>query len=525
MILATSVPYPVFWLQTPADHRYSWILPPYPQDSFGYMAWSQQAARGSLLFKLKYTAIPHSAFLFHPLFLVCGWISRLFGCEIGIVHWALKAVGVMLFFAVFYGYSDYLGLGRFQSIAASVLVGVSSGFGGLFAFSGLVNQGQIVGLVNQGQMIPTDLWMPEVSTYWSLLWNPLFPYSLTLIVLTIYCLDRGTGDARKIDFWLGGLAAGVLALVHPYALPLLFAYAVIIALARTGPGALGLLLRFFVASFPFVLYVVLVSILQPLVSQHSASGEMKSPHLVAYLLGFGLPLLICVLGLTMKPWDWLQRYWQLVLWFVLSLVFANLPWWFQRKIIFSAQVPLCILAAISLDLILTRASWPKSRNWTLVSGGIILLPLLIATPVYLLVSESREVRNNSNGAYYISNELLDGLNFLKNKSRPDDVVFATYDTSRLIPAFSGNTVLWGHWAMSVDLAEREGWNAHLFNDNPNWQDKQRSREFWGTGIQYILADGNLRESIEQNPDMWRVILDDADKVFVNSSVVIYKHRT
>src|SRR5208282_4281001 len=220
MILATSVPYPVFWLQTPADHRYSWILPPYPQDSFGYMAWSQQAARGSLLFKLKYTAIPHSAFLFHPLFLVCGWISRLFGCEIGIVHWALKAVGVMLFFAVFYGYSDYLGLGRFQSIAASVLVGVSSGFGGLFAFSGLVNQGQIVGLVNQGQMIPTDLWMPEVSTYWSLLWNPLFPYSLTLIVLTIYCLDRGTGDARKIDFWLGGLAAGVLALVHPYALPL-----------------------------------------------------------------------------------------------------------------------------------------------------------------------------------------------------------------------------------------------------------------------------------------------------------------
>src|SRR5208282_1376621 len=124
------------------------------------------------------------------------------------------------------------------------LVGISSGFGGLLALMGFVNQGQIVALVNQRQIAPTDLWMPEVNTYWSLLWNPLFPYSLTLIVLIIYWLDRGTRDAHKIDFWLGGFATGVLALIHPYALPIVFAYAVIITLARRGPHALGLLFRF-----------------------------------------------------------------------------------------------------------------------------------------------------------------------------------------------------------------------------------------------------------------------------------------
>jgi hypothetical protein len=526
MVLATSLPYLVFWAQTPADHRYSWILPPYPQDSFAYMAWSQQAAHGSLLFKLKYTALPHSAFLFHPLFLVCGWISRLLGCEIGIVHWALKAVGVILFFAAFYKYSDYLGLSRFQSVVASVLVGISSGFGGLFLFLGRVNQEQIVSLVNQGQIVPTDLWMPEVSTYWSLLWNPLFPYSLTLIVLIIYWLDRGSRDARKLDLWLGGLAAGVLALMHPYALPILFAYAVIVTLARRGPAALGFLFRFFLAAFPFVLYVVLLSIFQPLVSQHSARGEMRSPHLVDYLLGFGLPLLISVVGLAVKPSQWWQRYWQLLLWFLLCLGFANLPWWFQRKIIFGAQIPLCILAAISLDLLVTRVSWLSGtrRPWAFVSVAIILVPLLVATPVYLLVGESREVRRNANDTYYISNEILDGLKFLKDGSRPDDVVFATYDTSRLIPVFSGNTVLWGHWAQSVDLDQRRQWNAHLFDQSPNWQDPQRSSEFWGSGIQYIFADGDVKTSIEQNPDMWRVILNDADQVFANDSVVIYKHR-
>jgi len=241
------------------------------------------------------------------------------------------------------------------------------------------------------------------------------------------------------------------------------------------------------------------------------------------VLGFGIPLLICVAGLAVKPRDWLKRHWELVLWFLLCLLFANLPWWFQRKIIFGAQIPLCILAAISLDLILTRVSWLRSRNWAVISG-VIIVPLLIATPVYLLSSESTEVRRNVDGTYYISDEMLQGLNFLKHGSRPNDIVFATYETSRLIPALAGNTVIWGHWAMSVDLEQRREWSAHLFGENPNWQDSHRSNAFWGTGIQYIFADGDLRASIEKNPDMWRVILNDADKVFANDSVVIYKHR-
>ena len=59
MIVATSLPYVLNWLSAPPGYHYTWILPPYPEDSFGYMAWSQQAARGSLLFRLKYTALPH----------------------------------------------------------------------------------------------------------------------------------------------------------------------------------------------------------------------------------------------------------------------------------------------------------------------------------------------------------------------------------------------------------------------------------------------------------------------------------
>jgi hypothetical protein len=52
----------------------------------------------------------------------------------------------------------------------------------------------------------------------------------------------------------------------------------------------------------------------------------------------------------------------------------------------------------------------------------------------------------------------------------------------------------------------------------------RAREFWGTDIQYIFADGKFKQSIEQGRRRWQVILNEADMVFTNRSVVIYKHR-
>jgi len=83
LIVATSVPYLINWHYAPPGYRYLWILPPDPEDSFAYMAWAEQAARGALLFKIKYTALSQTPFLFHPFFLVCGWLSAILSCGSG----------------------------------------------------------------------------------------------------------------------------------------------------------------------------------------------------------------------------------------------------------------------------------------------------------------------------------------------------------------------------------------------------------------------------------------------------------
>jgi len=137
VVLLTSAPYLIDWWSTPSGHQFTWILPPYPEDSFGYRAWMQQAADGAWLFKIKYTALPHAPFLFNPFFLTCGRIGALLHANIGVVCLVIKAAGTTLLLALFYRYTDYLRLKPAAAVAAAILLGVSSGLGGLLALFGL----------------------------------------------------------------------------------------------------------------------------------------------------------------------------------------------------------------------------------------------------------------------------------------------------------------------------------------------------------------------------------------------------
>lgn len=516
LVVLTTIPYLVNWRDTPQGQHYTWILPPYPEDSFAYQAWAQQAANGALLFRDKYTALPHAPFLFHPFFLVSGWIGALTGGEMGVVFLVLKTIGVVLFFAAFFRYLDFLGLSKMQSVSATVLAGISSGFGGLIMMLGLGPPRWPMPLV--------DLLLPDVNTFWSLLWNPLFPFSLTLLVLVMFWLDRGTREGRAGDFWWAGLATGALALLHPYSQPLVLTSAVVLAVARRGGRTAGFLGRYFLAAGPFLVYLVLMTVFDPLVTRHDVQGQMKSPAIGSYIYGFGLPLLLTGAGLVLGRQSLLRRWWPVVLWFCLAVAFAYLPVWFQRKLVFGSHVPLCILAGISFGVILERFTDRTARKFILAVALVIGLPLAASTSAWLLKNEWVEVATNADGAYYVSDDLMGGLRFLKEHSRPGEVVCATLNTSRLIPAISGNTVLWGHWAMTVDNAERQAWFARLFGVAADPNDPKRAGEFWDTGIRYIFAEGGLKESIERNPQMWRSILEQADQVYTNESVVIYKRR-
>lgn len=508
MVLAASLPYVVNYGATPEGFYYTWIIPPYHQDSLAYMAWSEQAARGSILFRIKYTALPHEAFLFHPLFLLCGWLKAALSWDMGIIHWIMKGVGIVLFWLVYFRYTGYLKLNPLQNAAATILVGTSSGFGWFYY--------RFFGLEENSLNHPIDLWMPDANTYWSLLWNPLFAYSSTVLLLSLYLLDRGTAEGDARSMWLAGLAAGFLTLIHPYHVPLLFTLAAWLALFRLWGRAPGLLARYYGAALPFVSVIFLISKLHPLVSQHMTSGSMPSAPLVAQALGFGLSLVLSLLGVVAGRGDFMKKYLLPVSWLVLSLIFSHLPFWFQRKFIFGAHIPLCVVAGVSFEMFVAKAAGPWRKS-VVTAAALIAAAVALPTQAFHISLQRQIVRNNDEGAYYISGDLREGMKFLERESGAADLVFAAGSTSTLVPVFAGNTVLWGHWAMSVDLPERLAWKERLFGMGAT---EAAGRELVKAGVKYILVDDDFRSSFgDPEPGFFAAY----GKVFEKGGVAVYRY--
>lgn len=509
IVLLASLPYVGNYAATPEGFHYTWVIPPYHQDSLAYMAWSEQAARGSLLFKIKYTALPHEAFLFHPLFLVSGWLKALLSWDMGIIHWMMKGLGIVFFWLVYFTYTDYLKLSPLQSIAAAILVGTSSGFGWFYL--------RFFGLGENSLNHPIDLWMPDANTFWSLLWNPLFAYSLTVLLLSLYLLDRATAERHGRSMWLAGLAAGFLTLIHPYHVPLLFTLAACMTLLRLQGEAPGMLARYYGAALPFVAVVWLIAKLHPLVSQHSISGEMSSPTLWSEALGFGFPLVLFLVGVVGGRGDFVKRYLLPVSWIVLSVVFSQLPFWFQRKFLFGVHVPLCILAGVSLGTFVAQVA-SRWRKTALFAALLAAAPVTLSTQLFHLALQREIVRDNHEVAYYISDNLREAMKSLERESRSEDLVFAAVSTSTLLPAYSGNTVLWGHWAMSVDLSERLAWKEGVFGMGPT---EQAGRGLVKAGVKYILVDDQFRNEFgDPEPEFFSAY----GKIFEKGEVAVYRYE-
>lgn len=508
MVVAASLPPLWNYLETPQGFHYTWVTPPYPQDILAYMAWSEQAAGGSVLFGIKYTSIPHAPFLFHPLFLVCGWLKALLPWDMGVIHWLVKGVGIILFWLVFFRYVDYLKLDPLPNVAATVLAGTSSGFGWI-AY-------RFFGMKNNLAELPADLWIPDVNTFWSLSWNPLFAFSLTVLLLSLYSLDRGSREGKAGHMWLSGLAAGVLALIHPYCLPLLFTLAAGITFFRLRGKAAGMLMRFFAAALPFAAIVLLLSIFNPLAARHTLTGKMESGPLLSYLIGFGLPLILCLTGIVLGRGAFLKKYALPLSWIALAFVFAYLPFWFQRRFIFGVHVPLCLLAGASLGILSERVA-SRRRKIVSVMCALVMMPLALSTQVFLQVTQRDSVRDNKQGAFYIGDDLMEGLKYLKDGSRPSDLVFAAESTSIFVPVYAGNTVLWGHWALTVDLQERRRWVIEAFRRGMGGG---FGREMLSAGVRYILVDDEFRSMFG---DPWPGFFAPYVKVFERGPVTIYRY--
>ncbi len=497
----TAAPYLAAWLATPPGHRYLWLLPPYAVDSQAYLAWARQSYLGAYLFKLKFTAIAHEPFLIQPFFFAVGRVASWGGWELGVVQLAFKCLGVVLFWTAFRRLARRLGFSGTALWAASILAGFGAGLGGALLL--------LIGVEPIKGHMPMDIWFIDSNTLWALTWNALFPYSLALIVFYVEALDRASCDERGPWPWLAGLMLALLLLVHPYAAPLLALMAALTAAARRRPGALW---KIALVAAPAALYVYWTSVANPLVARHGELGRMETPSWLAVTLGLAPVMTLAVWGAVLGGRDFARRHALLICWALSALLLSRAPFWFQRKLLFGAQLPLSLLAGAAVAAIAERDGGGRRT-----AVGLVVIALSLGLPSlgYIAYNSRLSLSLRENGRYYAPAPVMEALEFLSRQGTADEVVLCRPDMGGLVAMTAGKAAVWGHWAQSVDSRETQRWFDDLLSSR---DPAARAASLWKK-VDYVFVDGPLKREVDEGRLRW--LKASGRRLFENSDAAVY----
>jgi hypothetical protein len=485
-MLATLLPYLYGWIVTPAGFHYSGLLTNADEHNV-YLSWMEQARRGQLLFLDKFTTEPQPAAFFHLFFLLLGWAARLTRLPNVLIYHAARLVsGFLLLLAVYLLAAHFSGPRRPRR-AALAFAAIGSGLGWLF-----------YPRLHSIELGP-GLFMPEAITFLSLLLNPLFCISVFLFILTLLFLLL-SHERRSWRFALASGAAGLLlGNIHSYDLiPLLAVVAVYLAVLWLGerrlPGCeLKLTVLALLLMSPSVLYQVFLYRINPVFRARAdfptLSSQLSPSPLLSYLLGFGLPLVLAVLGASLllreRP---RPRRSFLLIWLIVGFIALWAPLPFQRKLAEGLHIPIVVLAALGAAGLCEQRRWP----------GLALAALVLLTsPSSLLFGVGRSLALTQSPAshfppLYLHRDHLKAFRWLKENTDPNERLLCNPLLGSYAPQLSGNTVYLGHWAETVEFnAKYQRFRAFL---RATSGEEMRLRLMREAGLNYYLEDDVFDET-------------------------------
>ncbi|MBU1148512.1 hypothetical protein KKI23_00300, partial [Patescibacteria group bacterium] len=212
LVFLTSISYLVgFSTARSSGDQYLGTNLRYHVDVSVYQSYIEQAKDGHLFFENLYTAETQPRLFFNPLWLVIGWLARIFNLS---SLWAFHLVRVLLI--PIFVFVSYFFIGRFlkeivkRKIAACIFF--FAGGLGFFFLSTTFSFSK-----------PIDLWLPESNSFLSLYHSPhwLLPIILILVIYQLLLLDL----EKRNKFLFGGAIALtiLLGIIHPYDLAVIFA--------------------------------------------------------------------------------------------------------------------------------------------------------------------------------------------------------------------------------------------------------------------------------------------------------------
>jgi len=489
VIAVTCIPYLFGWYITPPGFKYMGLLAN-PDEHNVYLGWMRQAERGRLLFFDPFTTEPQQAGFFHVFFLILGAAARITHAPLIAVYHGARVISGLLLLTGVYALAAQLSERLLARRLGWAFAAFSSGFGWLYA---LANPTASVHPIDFGP----GLVMPEAITFLSLLLNPLFCFSVWLMVV----LWIGYLVAVRTGSWKAALLAGVAGLalgnVHTYNVITVWltlgAYVIVVAtLERRVPWCeLKFAAVIGAMAAPFVIYQYWLYQANP-VFREKALTPTLTPPAAFFLIGYGIVLALAIPGAAVVLARRGRSAMALLAWALVTLVLVfAAPFSFQRKLAEGLHIPLCLLAALFIG------EWAASRMRPRAATALAVALVIASAPsnVFFMARGFRDLTNN-NAAYvsvlmpplYLRADSVDATTWLRGNTAMEDAVLCMPLEGSYVPGVAGNKVFIGHWAETLRYPDKLKAVRWFFSARPQAGERQ---EFMQTnGLRYVLYTPN-----------------------------------
>jgi hypothetical protein len=352
-----------------------------------------------------------------------------------------------------------------QRRLAFLLIFFSSGLGGLFLSLGAVVQSQ--GLY---QAFNADLRFKELNTFLTLYCHPHFALSLALILLLARSWFRHLIRSRKRDLLAALACLLLIGLFNPYSLVAADAALVAscagmtLAQRRLVPSTALALLAALLVTAPLLVYNFFTFVRDPfwgrIYSAQSAHTHV-TPGPLPLIAGYGLVLVLAILGSNVRPASHSSRSRFAVLWAGACFVVAYLPFSFQSRALFGVHPFLCLLAVHGMEHLsrLGRHTC-QERLHRLVRIGVRSLVVFLFTGsvvgVYFTVLAFSFDFGNLGKAVgvYEKAPLAKVAERLTESAALDDLVMAAYRSGNFLVAHSPVRAFYGHFNATLEPEEK-----------------------------------------------------------------------
>lgn len=502
------------WQTTPADEVFLARVPITASDTPAYYSQIEQSRQGRLLFANQFTSEAQRPTLFHPLWLVTGWIAAIANLTPPIAYQAARLLATIAFM-----WLAWVVLGRMFTHPrwrwfGLILLVTSSGLGWLTSqeFRQHIDLGAT----------PVDLWVAESNTFMSISHSALFIGSQALMLFILWQFWRWVeGERMGGQRWLGP-ALALLALIHPYDVITVVSVMGAWAVWQTLQGRLttaqwrNLLIsgaQWAAWLVPVVLYEGLVVFReQAMLGWLQQNLDYSSaPYLV--LLAYGTLVPLAAYGAFDRKNQQSSLTAFLVVWIIVTLLLLYFPGLtVQRRLMNGLHIPIAILAAAGLMAV----SRQVRGLWRGVVVGLILVTATFSN-VLNITTDSQAVIPGHTVHYppRITQSEAAAAEWLRDNTQISDVIWAEVWLGNALPGLNGRTVVMGHAHQTLNLQGRlRDWLAFQQGQH---SESERSAMLQRLNVDYIVWRDQDRIPGGHQPDhdpRWQLrFIDQSVRIF------------